>query len=236
MEELINGLQINKLQELIGYDFSDPALLVTALTHRSYANEMTEKNNTSNERLEFLGDSLLGMTVALLIFKSKPELSEGQMTKLRAELVCERSLAEIAQELDLGVFLLLGKGEKNTGGQNRPSLLSDAFEAILAAMYLDGGYEPVERFVSTLFSKKISNPRFGNKDYKTKLQETVQCKPGQTLVYELIDEQGPDHEKSFTVEVKLNGNTIGAGNGKSKKGAEQDAAKAAIDTLKTKRR
>ena len=231
MEDFLNGPQISKLQKMLSYDFNDPALLEKALTHSSYANEGAGKNSASNERLEFLGDSLLGMTVALLIFESRPELSEGQMTKLRAELVCERSLAGLAQELDLGAYLLLGRGEKNTGGHKRPSILSDAFEAVLAAMYLDGGFEPVEHFIATLFSHRINDPLHGFKDYKTKLQETVQCKPGQTLLYELINEQGPDHDKSFTVEVRLNNNTIGTGNGKSKKGAEQEAAKAAIKMI-----
>jgi len=231
MKEFINGSQINKLQKRLNYNFNDPALLINALTHSSFANEEAEKINTSNERLEFLGDSLLGMTVALIIFKRKPELSEGQMTKLRAELVCERNLAELAQELDLGAFIFLGRGEKNTGGNKRPSILSDTLEAIIAAMYLDGGYEPVERFVSAIFSSGINNPAQGFNDYKTKLQETVQGKPGQTLLYELINEQGPDHDKSFTVEVRLNNNTIGTGNGKSKKGAEQEAAKAALAIL-----
>jgi len=225
-------LQINKLQEKIGYIFNDPSLLIKALTHSSYANEGVGRSNSNNERLEFLGDSLLGMSVAMLIFNSKPELSEGQMTKLRAELVCERSLAGIAHDLDLGEYIFLGRGEKNTGGQKRPSILSDAFEAILAAIFLDGGYEPVEQLVSSIFSPGIKDPSKGFTDHKTMLQESIQGKPGQSLVYEITSEQGPDHDKFFTIEVKLNGTAIGTGTGKSKKGAEQEAAKAALNILR----
>jgi len=231
MERYIDELQIDKLQKKLNYSFNDKTLLIKSLTHSSFANEGAKKDCASNERLEFLGDSLLGMTVAMLIFNSKPELSEGQMTKLRAELVCERSLAEIALELDIGTYLFLGKGEKNTGGNKRPSILSDAFEAIIAAMYLDGGYEPVERFVSSIFIPRINDPVKSITDYKTMLQEIIQVKPGQTLTYEKTDEQGPDHDKSFTVEVSLNSKTIGTGIGKSKKGAEQEAARAAIKIL-----
>jgi len=235
MESYINESQINDLQKKLAYSFKDQALLIKSLTHSSFANEGAKKDNASNQRLEFLGDSLLGMTIALLIFNSKPELSEGQMTKLRAELVCEKSLAELALELDLGSYLLLGRGEKNTGGNNRPSILADAFEAVIAAMYLDGGFEPVERLVSDMFTPHINNPVKGATDHKTRLQEMIQVKPGQTLVYELISEIGPDHDKSFTIEVRLNSQTIGTGEGKSKKGAEQEAAKAAIKILELRK-
>ena len=231
----MNDLQILKLQEKLNYTFNDPSILIKALTHSSFANEGGNKENESNERLEFLGDSLLGMTVALLIFNGKPELSEGQMTKLRAELVCESSLAELALELDLGTYLLLGRGEKNTGGSKRPSILSDAVEAVIAAIYLDGGFEPVRQFVSDFFVTRLSSPSKGFTDFKTRLQESIQVKKGQTLVYELIDEFGPDHDKSFTVDVKLNNKTLGTGKGKSKKRAEQEAAKAAINILETRK-
>ena len=231
----MNELHVYELQKKLKYNFNDTTLLIKALTHSSYANEEIKKDNANNERLEFLGDSLLGMTVALLIFNSKPELSEGQMTKLRAELVCESSLAELALELDLGTYLLLGKGEKNTGGNKRPSILSDAIEAIIAAMYLDGGFDPVKQFVSDIFATRLSSPYKGLTDYKTRLQEKFQGKQGQTLVYELIDELGPDHDKSFTVNVKLNSSTLGTGNGKTKKRAEQEAAKAAIKILETRK-
>jgi ribonuclease-3 len=235
MDKHMDELQISNLQKKLNYNFNDPALLIKALTHSSFANEGTKKDSASNERLEFLGDSLLGMTVALFIFNRKPELSEGQMTKLRAELVCERSLAELALELDLGTYILLGRGEKNTGGSKRPSILSDAIEAIIAAIYLDGGFEPVKQFVSDTFAPRLNSPSNGFTDYKTRLQETIQGKQGQTLVYELIDELGPDHDKSFTVDVKLNSKTLGTGKGKSKKRAEQEAAKAAINILETRK-
>jgi len=235
MDKHMDELQISELQEKLNYNFNDPELLIKALTHSSFANEGTKKDNASNERFEFLGDSLLGMTVALFIFNRKPELSEGQMTKLRAELVCERSLAELALELDLGAYILLGRGERNTGGSKRPSILSDAVEAVIAAMYLDGGFEPVKQFVSDIFAPRLSSSSKGFTDYKTRLQETIQGKHGQTLVYELIDELGPDHDKSFVVDVKLNSLTLGTGKGKSKKRAEQEAAKAAINILESRK-
>jgi len=229
----MNELQLNELQKKLNYEFKEPELLIKSLTHSSYANESIRSADASNERLEFLGDSLLGMTVALLIYNKKPNLSEGQMTKLRAEIVCERSLAEIAMVLDLGTFLLLGRGEENGGGRGRPSILSDAFEAVIAAIYLDGGYEPIEQLITTILSSRVDNPLPSYNDFKTCLQEIIQCKPGQSLVYELSSEQGPDHSKSFTVDVKLNGKTIGTGTGKSKKNAEQEAAKAAINNINT---
>jgi len=227
----MNELQLKELQEKLGYIFNDLALLRKSLTHSSYANENIRSDDASNERLEFLGDSLLGMTVALLIYNIKPKLSEGQMTKLRAELVCEKSLASLALELDLGKYLLLGRGETNGGGRSRPSILSDAFEAVIAAMYIDGGFEPIERLISSLFLPRINNPVQNYTDFKTRLQEIIQGKPGQTLEYSLVGEHGPDHNKSFTIEVMLNGNIIGTGTGKSKKLAEQEAAKEAVNTL-----
>jgi len=231
----MDELKTDELQKKLGYDFIDQNHLIKALTHSSYANEGVNKHSESNERLEFLGDSLLGMSVALLIYKSKPELSEGQMTKLRAQLVCERSLAAMALQMDLGEYLLLGRGEQSGGGRNRPSILSDALEAVIAAVYLDGGYEPVENLIASFFSEQIDTPVKSVTDFKTQLQEMAQCKSGQSLVYELIDVFGPDHQKSFTVEVKLNGKAIGTGTGKSKKGAEQEAAKAAVDKIKMKK-
>ena len=231
----MDELQIEKLQEKLNYSFMDLSLLRKALTHSSYANEYIRSGDASNERLEFLGDSLLGMLVALLIYKNKPELSEGKMTKLRAELVCEKSLADFARELDIGPYLLLGRGEENSGGRDRPSILSDALEAVLAAIYLDSGLEPVNNLLTNYFIQKINNPVQRLTDHKTKLQEIVHCKPGHTIVYELTGEDGPDHEKVFTIEVKLNGNSIGTGTGKTKKSAEQEAAREAIDTINIER-
>ena len=227
----MNDQRLTELQSKLSYDFKDPSLLQKSLTHSSYANENFKSGSSSNERLEFLGDSLLGMTIALLIYENKPDLSEGKMTKLRAELVCEKSLAAIAIELDLGTYLLLGRGEENGGGRSRPSILSDAFEAVLAAVYLDGGFEPIKLLISSLFKSRIIDPKQNSTDHKTILQELIQVKPDRSLVYDLIDESGPDHDKSFTVEVKLNNKIIGRGTGRSKKSAEQEAAKAAVNNV-----
>ena len=227
----MDELKLKHLQEIIDYNFNDITLLVKSMTHSSYANEKIRNADSSNERLEFLGDSLLGMTVALLIYSLEPDLSEGKMTKLRAELVCEGNLANVAKELDLGSYLLLGRGEENGGGRNRPSILSDAFEALIAAMYLDGGYKPIERLIFKHFTPGVKNPTNIFKDYKTKLQEMIQGKSDQKLNYVIINEQGPDHEKTFSIEVKIGEKTIGIGKGKSKKLAEQDAARSALDNL-----
>jgi len=227
----MDELQIKELQKKINYSFTNPDLLKKSLTHSSYANENLKDSDASNERLEFLGDSLLGMTVALLIYDVKPELSEGQMTKLRAALVCEKSLVTVANKLGLGEYLLLGRGEENGGGRSRPSILSDAFEALIAAVYLDGGQEPVTQLISEYFKSGINDPPSGSADHKTRLQEAIQKKSGQVLVYELTGEHGPDHDKSFTVSVSLNGEIIGTGTGKSKKNAEQEAAGAAINNI-----
>jgi len=231
MEKCMNERQISKIQDKLGYFFGNRELLIRSLTHSSYANENMKSGMTSNERLEFLGDSLLGMTVAELIYKNKPELTEGQMTKLRAELVCEKSLAALADKLDLGAYMMLGRGEENGGGRSRPSILADALEAVLAAIYLDGGFDPTIRFVSDCFRNHLDDTLNSNSDYKTLLQEMIQVKPGQTHVYDIIEETGPDHDKTFTVEVKLNGRPFGKGKGKSKKSAEQAAAQAAIQNI-----
>ena len=230
----MNERQISEIQDKLSYFFGNPELLIQSLTHSSYANENMKSGMTSNERLEFLGDSLLGMTVAILIYENKPELTEGQMTKLRAELVCEKSLAAQADAFSLGEYIMLGHGEENGGGRRRPSILADAFEAVLAAIYLDGGFEPTMRFVSDRFKGQLDDPLKSNSDYKTLLQEMIQVKPGQTHLYDIIDETGPDHDKTFTVEVKLNGRPFGTGKGKSKKSAEQAAAKAAIHNIAKK--
>ena len=228
---MISNAQLEELQQTIDYNFKDTALLRTALTHSSYANENKKSGITSNERLEFLGDSVLGMTVAALIYKSKPNMPEGQMTRLRAELVCEKSLAALAVTIGLGECILLGRGEEKGGGRERPSILADAVEAVLAAVYIDGGLTIVKKIVSKYFAPKLD--RFGteNTDYKTALQEMIQEKPGQILSYHIINESGPDHQKSFTVEVLLNNNGIGSGTGKSKKDAEQAAAKSALGEI-----
>lgn len=222
---------MSELQRKLGYTFRDQELLRAALTHSSYANEKKKSGAVSNERLEFLGDSILGMTVADLIYKGNPKMPEGQMTKLRSELVCEKSLAAVAVMFGLGDCLLLGHGEEKGGGRERPSILADAVEAVLAAIYLDGGFEPVSRLIAERLAPQSDNRQIKNFDYKTALQEFVQEKSGQSLSYQIIDESGPDHMKSFSVEVRLNGAPIGMGSGRSKKGAEQSAARAAMGAL-----
>ena len=229
----MNNQHITELQEKLNYSFKKPALLETALTHSSYANEHKKDGLISNERLEFLGDSILGLAVAELIYRHKPTTPEGQMTKLRAELVCEKNLANLAESLQLGTYLKLGRGEDKGGGRFRPSILADALEAVLAAIYLDSGLKPVMKLVKELVFSKTEIVNLEMTDYKTTLQELVQTKPGQMLSYHVTDESGPDHMKLFTVEVRLNGKYYGEGIGKSKKEAEQAAAMSALDTTTT---
>lgn len=220
---------MKELQRKLGYTFHDERLLKTALTHSSYANE-SKGRGVCNERLEFLGDSVLGMVTAEYLYAHCPQVQEGGLTKQRAALVCESALAGYARELGLGDWLLLGRGEKNTGGEDRSSILSDAFEAVLAAVYLDGGMAPAKalvlRFVVKELESRKSVPAF--RDYKTALQEIVQQNPEEQLEYAMIDESGPDHDKHFVVEVYLNSNPIGRGGGRSKKEAEQQAAREAL--------
>ena len=218
------------LEEKLGYTFQNRSLLENALTHSSCANE-SRGRLLSNERLEFLGDSILGMVVADHLYRNHPDLPEGELTRTRAALVCEESLVEVAQELNLGQYLQLGKGEEVGGGRQRPSIQADAVEAVLAAVYLDGGIGSARKIIQKyILSREVAGltkPR----DYKTALQELVQRESGQVLRYRLTGEEGPDHNKRFFVEVDLNGTSIGAGNGRSKKEAEQMAAKTAVTTL-----
>ena len=214
----------------LGYTFQDKGLLAHALTHSSYANEHRREGETSNERLEFLGDAILGLVVAEHLYRNHPDKPEGELTKLRAELVCEKSLAEVASRLQLGEVLRLGHGESHGGGSHRPSMLADAVEAVLAAAYLDGGMD-VPRDIITRFILQKEPAVSGNQDYKTRFQELVQRNRDQVIAYALTGESGPDHNKSFTVEVSLNGSVVGSGSGSSKKRAEQDAARAAIQQL-----
>ena len=218
------------LEEKLGYTFQDPSLLENALTHSSRANE-SRGALSSNERLEFLGDSILGMIVADYLYRHHPDLPEGELTRTRAALVCEESLVEVAQALGLGEYLKLGKGEEAGGGRHRPSIQADAVEAVLAAVYLDGGIgsarKIIQKFILSREVAGLTKPR----DYKTALQELVQRESGQVLAYQLVGEEGPDHDKRFFVEVDLNGTPVGSGQGRSKKEAEQMAAKAAIGKL-----
>jgi len=230
---LITDAQYRKLEKKLGYSFEDISLLRLALTHSSYANENKKNGEVCNERLEFLGDSILGMMVATLIYKGKPGMPEGQMTKLRAELVCEKSLASLAASFCLGECLLLGRGEEKGGGRARPSILADAMEAIIAAVYLDGGITSVARLIKKHFTQRLDKFENGNTDYKTALQEIIQEKQGRNLYYRIIGESGPDHLKSFAVEVLLDDRVIGNGIGKSKKEAEQAAARSALAEIST---
>lgn len=218
------------MMQRIGYTFREPMLLENALTHSSYANE-GNRGLKSNERLEFLGDSVLGFITAGYLFRHGSG-QEGELTRLRASLVCEKALSSYARKLGLGECLLLGHGELRGGGADRPSILADAFEAVIAAIYLDGGLEPAEAFILPYIKAELSEqrrPQF--KDYKTALQEIIQQNPEEQLTYLLVGESGPDHNKQFTVEVHLNSNVIGTGRGRSKKEAEQQAAREALKLM-----
>ena len=222
---------IKDLEEAIGYRFRNISLLQNALTHSSYANEHWHNSLLSNERLEFLGDSILGMVVAEYLYRSFPDRPEGELTRMRADMVCERTLAGVANTIHLGDHLLLGKGEERFGGRTRDSILADAMESVSAACFLDGGMEAALRFIKRFILVEVPVTKLHNADYKTQLQELVQQKRNQVLSYTLAGETGPDHDKQFEVEVSLNGNVVGRGKGSSKKRAEQDAARAAIENL-----
>ena len=223
---------IKDLESAIGYRFRNITLLQNALTHSSYANERWHDSLKSNERLEFLGDSILGMVVAEYLYRNFPDRPEGELTRMRADMVCETSLATVADKIGLGEHLLLGHGEERFGGRKRASILADAVESVIAACFLDGGMDAAKAFVTQFVLTEVPIKQLHNADYKTALQELVQQKKDQVLAYALVGESGPDHDKEFRVEVSLNGNVIGAGVGRSKKRAEQDAARNALDALK----
>ncbi len=219
------------LEESIQYTFKNKKLLTEALSHSSYANE-NKKNRKSNERLEFLGDSVLSIVVSQYLFEHFSHFPEGELTKIRASLVCEKSLHVFAKQINLGKYLLLGKGEENTGGRERASILADAFEALIAAIFLDGGLEAARKHILRFVPKDLDiqkNSAFN--DYKTILQEVIQQNPEEKVEYVIIDQSGPDHNKAFTVNVCLNTNVIGVGTGRSKKEAEQMAAKEALGLM-----
>ncbi|MCR5109938.1 MAG: ribonuclease III [Ruminococcus sp.] len=221
---------IEEFEEIIGYRFKNKDLLEQALSHSSYANEK-KRHGGSNERLEFLGDSVLSIVVSDYLYKNI-NVPEGDLTKMRASLVCEKSLFVFAKEIHLGEFILLGKGEENTGGRERPSILSDAFEAVIAAIYLDGGIEPAAKHILRFMPEDIKRTKKPVlSDFKTLLQEVVQKNPEEKVEYVLIGEEGPDHNKRFVVEVCLNSQVIGKGKGRSKKEAEQLAAKEALELM-----
>ena len=222
---------IKDLETAIGYRFQNISLLQNALTHSSYANERWHNSLLSNERLEFLGDSVLGMLVAEYLFRNFPDRPEGELTRMRADMVCERTLAAAANRIGLGTHLLLGHGEEQGGGRNRDSILADAMESVIAACFLDGGIQAALQFVQKFILVEVPVAKLHNADYKTALQELVQQKKNQVLSYTLVGQSGPDHDKQFDVEVSLNGTVVGKGSGRSKKRAEQDAARAAIEKL-----
>ena len=222
---------IKDLESAIGYRFRNITLLQNALTHSSYANERWHDSLKSNERLEFLGDSILGMVVAEYLYKNFPDRPEGELTRMRADMVCEKTLAAVAARIGLGQHLMLGNGEEQGGGRGRDSILADAVESVIAAAFLDGGMAAARAFIERYILVEVPVTKLHNADYKTALQELVQQKKNQVLTYTLIGESGPDHDKRFEVEVMLNGEVVGIGSGSSKKRAEQDAAHKAIDNL-----
>jgi ribonuclease-3 len=222
------------LEEKLGYTFRDKQLLSAALYHSSYANEHRGSGIQSNERLEFLGDSVLGMVTADYLYHKHPGLPEGDLTRIRAALVCEESLHEVAQSLELGNYLKLGRGEESGGGRRRPSILADATESVFAAVYLDGGLEEARALIHRVLLQRereeVVEER--RRDFKTELQELVQRRSDQVLRYEMVGSSGPDHAKVFEARVTINGQTAGVGTGRSKKEAEQSAARNALEEMK----
>ena len=233
MSELFNEGKIVELENSLDLTFDNKLLLQRALTHKSYPNENRELELKDNERLEFLGDSVLSLSVSTYIFNKFSDLPEGELAKMRAVIVSAPILAEVAKRIDLGEFLFLGKGEEMTGGRERDSILADTMEAIFGALYLDQGFTAASEFVLNLLKVDIINVAEGNhiQDYKTMLQEVIQKDGNLRPEYEVVDEEGPDHNKTFIVAVKLNESSLGSGQGSSKKEAEQEAAKVALDKL-----
>lgn len=226
--------ELTELSQKLGVTFRDIGLLDTALTHTSYANESLRRNTTHNERLEYLGDAVLELATSDYLYKQYPNLPEGDLTKARASTVCEETLSSRAVDICLGQHLLLGHGEKMNGGDTRPSILADAFEAVIGAIYMDQGWETAKKYVLERLKDELAGIKFGQQrqDYKTILQEKIQRRHGQHIVYELLAADGPDHAKTFTVCVSINGMACGVGKGHSKKEAEQAAAKEALGQLK----
>lgn len=221
---------LSQLEEKIKYSFKDRSLLIEALTHSSYAKQ-EKKAGKFNERMEFLGDAVVSIVSAEFLYNRFPDMPEGELSKLRSSLVCTASLSEFAKEISLGDFIFLGKGEENMKGRERPSTLENTFEALTAAIYLDGGLENARSFVTGFLEKSINTHHICFKDYKTLLQEIIQQNQGEVLNYLITGESGPDHDKRFEAEVHLNSNVIGKGTGRSKKQAEQEAAKEALQLM-----
>jgi ribonuclease-3 len=227
-------ISLSKLEDRIGYDFKSHELLIQALTHSSYANEMKMTKEKNNERLEFLGDAVLELVTSEYVYNEHKDLSEGDLTKIRASIVCEQTLSSCAQDMNIGNFLLLGKGEDLSGGRKRESILSDSLEAIIGAIYLDGGFANAKEFIRNNIFNKMENKQLFY-DSKTILQEIIQNDDNrQKIRYKLISEQGPDHNKSFTMALFIDNEQISLGVGKTKKAAEQAAAMKAIKNLQAK--
>lgn len=218
--------KIKELEEKIGYEFKRKELIWQALTHSSFSNEQKINKYKNYERLEFLGDAVLELLSSQFFFETYPEMPEGEMTKLRSSMVCELALAYCARDISLGDYLLLGKGEETTGGRTRDSIISDVMEAVIGALYLDGGLSVADEFVKKYILSDLESKQLFY-DSKTILQEEVQ-RDGQSLTYELVSEIGPDHDKVFAVEAKIDGRTVGRGQGRNKKSAQQQAAYQAL--------
>lgn len=224
---------LTALQDALNIRFNNQGLLLQAFTHSSHVNEHKAGLNRDNERLEFLGDAVLELAVSEYLYQRYKNLSEGELTKLRASIVCEASLVQFATELRFGEYVRLGKGEENTGGRSRPALLADLFEAFIGALFLDQGFEAVRSFLQErMFTQLAEDGSLTQTDYKTELQEWVQGKGLGTLQYDIIEEKGPAHDREFIAEVSANGQVWGRGNGRSKKEAEQHAASNALKILK----
>lgn len=228
---MATGCSLGELENRIGYQFEKKELLKQAVTHSSYANEQKIRKSQDYERLEFLGDAVLELITSEYLFRTNSDMPEGKLTRFRSSIVCEPALAECAKGIELGGFMLLGKGEEATGGRLRESIISDVMEALIGALYLDGGFEAARDFVHRFILTDVEN-KISFHDSKTILQEMIQTIPNQKLVYELIEEKGPDHNKEFSVQALLNGERVGFGRGKTKKAAEQQAAYEAIRRLR----
>jgi len=227
------GERLTALQNAIGYRFADPELLLEALTHKSFSNEASSGAAPCSERLEFLGDAVLDLVVGAASFAAYPQLPEGELTRIRAELVSEKSLASVARQLDLGPCLRLGRGERRSGGADKDSLLADAVEALFGAVFCDGGYEAAHKVIMPLFATvlDLAARRQYDLDFKTLLQEECQRRYGRAPVYRLLQAEGPDHDPTYVVEVNIDGAACGRGDGRTKKAAEQQAAAAALARL-----
>ncbi len=234
LKKLIN--ELGELEKVIGYTFKNRENIILALTHSSYSNENKSKKMQNNERLEFLGDAVLNISISEKIYKNLKGLAEGEMTKLRATIVCESSLVKSAYKINLGKYILLGKGEELTGGRTRSSILSDAYEALIGAIYLDGGLEDAKLFIYGGMQNVIDDCIKGSifLDYKTLLQETAQKNNDCRIIYEVVEEKGPDHNKAFVTRVIINDTVMGIGEGKSKKESEQNSAKVALEKCTNK--